>query len=190
MPFWSNNEIICVVLGCSSPKFRECSINQCVQRRLVWSAGVSPVRAKVRSPVAKAVPRETKVLKPTDKAISGMVSESPGRSASESGGSLDKNKIQRPSLLVKGEDSIRRKALTWTSSYFGGVIATAWWQGQIEQLEKALLAPGRNALRKISPITSITGKWRGSERVTERCVRAGKRSNARGAKAPYLENIF
>ena len=79
------------------------------------------------------------MLKPTDRAILGMVSESPGRSASESGGSLDKNKTQRPSLSVRGEGNIRRKVLTGTSSYFGGVIATAWRQGQIEQLEKTSL---------------------------------------------------
>jgi len=34
---------------------------------------------------------ETKRMKPTDEAILGMVSESPGRNASESSGGLDKN---------------------------------------------------------------------------------------------------
>jgi len=50
---------------------------------------------------------------------------------------------------------------------------------------EALLVPGRNALRKTAPITSNTGKWRGDERVAERRVVAVKRSNVRGAKAPY-----
>ena len=49
---------------------------------------------------------------------------------------------------------------------------------------EALLVPGRNALRKTRPITS-TGKGKGDERVAERCVRAMKWGNARGAKAPY-----
>ena len=34
---------------------------------------------------------ETKLVKPTDKAIFGMVSESPGRNASEPIGGLDRN---------------------------------------------------------------------------------------------------
>ena len=50
---------------------------------------------------------------------------------------------------------------------------------------EALLVPGRNALRKTDPITSNTRKWRGDERVAERRVLAMKRSNVRGAKAPY-----
>ena len=50
---------------------------------------------------------------------------------------------------------------------------------------EALLVPGRNALRKTAPITSNTGKWGGDERVAVRRVVAVKRSNARGAKAPY-----
>jgi hypothetical protein len=41
--------------------------------------GVSPTRARVRSPVAWiASVEETKRMKPIDKAILGMVSESPG----------------------------------------------------------------------------------------------------------------
>jgi len=46
----------------------------CVQLRLAYSAGVNPVRARVRSPVAWIAGRlETKVLKPIDKAIYRMV---------------------------------------------------------------------------------------------------------------------
>ena len=46
--------------------------------------GVSPIGARVRSPVAWiARVEETKLVKPIDKAIFGMVSESPGHNASE-----------------------------------------------------------------------------------------------------------
>ena len=52
--------------------------------------GVSPTKAKVGSFVAwVAFVEETKRMKPTDKAILGMVSESPGRNASEPTGGLD-----------------------------------------------------------------------------------------------------
>ena len=65
--------------------------NQCVQRRLACSVGVSPTKARVRSLVAwVASVEETKRMKPTDKAIQGMASESPGRNASEPTGGLDK----------------------------------------------------------------------------------------------------
>jgi hypothetical protein len=48
-------------------------------------------RGKSQDPVAwVASAEETKRMKPTDKAILGMVSESPGRNASEPGGGLDR----------------------------------------------------------------------------------------------------
>ena len=64
---------------------------ECVQRRLTCSVGASPTKARVRSLVAwVASVEETKRMKPTDKAIQGMVSESPGRNESEPIGGLDK----------------------------------------------------------------------------------------------------
>ena len=63
----------------------------CDQRRLACSVGVSPTGARVRAPVAwVAFGEETKRMKPTDKAILGMGSESPGRNESEPTGGLDK----------------------------------------------------------------------------------------------------
>jgi len=65
--------------------------NQCVQTRQTCSVGISPTRVRVRSPVVRvASVEETKRMKPTDKAIFGMASESPGRNASEPSGGLDK----------------------------------------------------------------------------------------------------
>ena len=62
----------------------DCHVRLCVQVRLVCSAGVSPVRVTNRSSVAwMADTRETDYLKPIDKAILGMVRESPGRNESE-----------------------------------------------------------------------------------------------------------
>jgi hypothetical protein len=53
--------------------------------------GVSPTKATVGSFVAGvASVKETKRMKPTDKAILGMVSKSPGRNESEPTGGLDK----------------------------------------------------------------------------------------------------
>ena len=59
--------------------------------KLACSVGDSPTGGKVRNPVAwVASVEETKRMKPTDKAILGMVSESPGRNASEPRSGLDK----------------------------------------------------------------------------------------------------
>ena len=64
---------------------------ECVQLRLAFSVGVSPTGERVRSPVAWiARVEETKLVKPIDKAIFGMVSESPGRNASEPIGGPDR----------------------------------------------------------------------------------------------------
>ena len=53
--------------------------------------GDSPTGVIVRDPVAGvACVEETKRMKPTDKDILGMVSESPGRNASELRSGLDK----------------------------------------------------------------------------------------------------
>ena len=59
-------------------------VRKCVQLRLACSARVSLARVRARDPVAwMAGRRETEYLKPIDKAIHGMVSESPGRNESE-----------------------------------------------------------------------------------------------------------
>jgi hypothetical protein len=78
--------------------------------KLACSVGDSPTGGKVRDPVAwVAFVEETKRMKPTDKAILGMVSESPGRNASEPRSGLDKKKIiRRLSPLWSGEGS-----MTW-----------------------------------------------------------------------------
>src|SRR3954451_15723898 len=60
--------------------------------RLACSVGGESHRGKSRSPVAwVASVEETKRMKPTDKAVLGAVSESPGRNESEPIGGLEKN---------------------------------------------------------------------------------------------------
>ncbi len=78
---------------------REIHARMCVQVRLVCPAGVSPVRVRIRSPVAwMAGMRETDYLKPIDKAVFGTVSESPGRNESERMGSPESAKPRKSSL--------------------------------------------------------------------------------------------
>jgi hypothetical protein len=81
----------------------------CVQRRLAYSVGVQSHLGKSQSPVAWIAGRkETEFLKPIDKAISRMVSKSPGRNVSEPIGGLE-NRIRRSSPHFLGEDSMDRR---------------------------------------------------------------------------------
>src|SRR5260221_7367112 len=62
-------------------------------------------------------------MKPTDKAIRGMVSESLGRNMSEPSGGLDRKLIsRRPSPLWWGEGSITGRRLTDAACHSGGVV--------------------------------------------------------------------
>jgi hypothetical protein len=81
-------------------------------------------------------------MKPTDKAILGMVSESPGRNASEPVVASTKNELRRPSPLMSGEGSMAWRRLTDAPHHCGGVVrgstvtrtsqygdrALCWWR--------------------------------------------------------------
>ncbi len=110
---------------------------ECVQQRLACSVGVSPTGARVRSPVAWVTSvEETNLVKLTDKAVFGTVSELPGRNASEPISGLVKNRFRRPSPLPTGEGSMAGRNLTVATSHSGGVVGAARGQGHAEQLEK------------------------------------------------------
>jgi hypothetical protein len=109
----------------------------CVQRRLACSAGVSPARVRIRSPVAwMADRRETEYLKPIDKPSFRDGSKSPGRNESERIGGPESENPRRSSPQPWGEGSMMRRNLIDTSHRSGGVVAAARWQGHAEQLEK------------------------------------------------------
>ena len=83
-------------------------------------------RGKSQSPVAwVAWVEETKPMKPTDKAILGMVSKSPGRNASEPIGGLENEKPRRPSPHFKGEGGMSWCRLTEASAHSGAVLGAA-----------------------------------------------------------------
>jgi hypothetical protein len=104
----------------------DCLARQCVQQKLACSVGGSPTKVRVRSLVAwVASVEETKRMKPTDKAILGMVSESPGRNASEPTGGLEKDWLRRPSPLPWGEGSMAGRGLTEATGHSGGVVGAA-----------------------------------------------------------------
>ena len=64
-------------------------------------------------------------MKPTDKAILGMVSKSPGRNESEPTSGLEKVKPRRPSPLREGEGSMAWRRLTAAAGHSDGVLGAA-----------------------------------------------------------------
>ena len=64
-------------------------------------------------------------LKPIDKAIFGMVSESPGRNESERTGSLESVEAPEAEPLSRGRRQHGRRSLTEAAGHSGGVVATA-----------------------------------------------------------------
>ena len=69
---------------------------------------------------------ETKYVKLTDKAIYRVVSESPGRNASEPIGGPDKKKeIRKPSSLLSSEGNTSNGKLNETVVRSGGVVGVA-----------------------------------------------------------------
>ena len=127
---------------------------------------------------------ETKYMKPIDKAILGMVSESPGRNASEPTGGPVKNKPRRPSYLLPGEGSMgwRNLAEALIHSGRGGRGGTV--TRKCRATGETVLVPSRNRWSKVGRITGNTGKSIEDETVAAGFVVAMKRSNARGAKGP------
>src|SRR2546426_5869836 len=100
-------------------------------------SGSQPRRGKSQSPVTRVAGwRETKTLKPTDQAIERMVSESPGRNASERIGGPEILKPWRPSLTVERRRQHGPSHLADAAGHSGGGVATARGPGHVEGLEK------------------------------------------------------
>ena len=158
---------------------------QCVQRRLACSVGVSPIKVTVRGLVAwVASVEETKRMKPTDKAILGMVSEPSSRNASEPTGGLEKKIIPEaePSASGRRQHDMPRADRCGMSLRRGGrdsaMVRACRATGE------TVLAPSRNRWSRVGRITGNTGKSADGETVAARLGVAKKRGNARGAKGP------
>ena len=102
------------------------SVRMCVQRRLACSAGESPDGVEARSPVAWIAGwRETKTLKPIDKAITRMAAS---QWAVTGVNAQVAPKVRSPGGRARnreGEGSMGCRRLAEAASYSGGVIATA-----------------------------------------------------------------
>ena len=87
-------------------------------------------------------------MKPTDKAILGMVSESPGRNASEPVVASTKNELRRPSPLMSGEGSRAWRRLTDAPHHFGGVVRGSTGTRTCRATGETVLVPPSNRWRR------------------------------------------
>jgi len=90
------------------------------------SSGGQSRRGKSQSPVTwMAAWKETDTLKPIEKAIARMVSESPGRNVSERSGGPERLKLRRSSLTVERRRQHGTSHLADAAVRSGGVRAAA-----------------------------------------------------------------
>src|SRR3989475_10689951 len=100
-------------------------------------SGSQPRRGKSQSPVTRVAGwRETKTLKPTDQAIERMVSESPGRNASERIGGPEILKPWRPSLTVERRRQHGPSHLADAAGDPRGAISTGRRGGDVQRRGK------------------------------------------------------
>src|SRR4030095_10863158 len=121
---------------------------------------------------------------PIDKAIERMVSESPGRNASEREvAPKDPNPGGR-AVDYPAKGNTGRRSLADAAARSGG----AWSDSTVRQAHRAtgetLLVLLRNQRSQVGRITGGPGKSSDGERVADGFVVATKRGNARGAKGP------
>jgi len=89
--------------------------------------GESPSKGKNLSPLAWVAGwRVTNILKPTDKAILGMVSESSGRNENERVGGLVKPKFNGRAFYIEVNAASGFETEIDTNPLIDGVLATAW----------------------------------------------------------------
>src|SRR3989475_11075684 len=80
--------------------------------------------------------KETDTLKPIEKAIARMVSESPGRNVSERNGGPERLKLRRSSLTVERRRQHGTSHLADAAVRSGGGRAAARWPGHAEGVEE------------------------------------------------------
>jgi hypothetical protein len=142
-------------------------------------------RGKSQRPVARITSvEETNLVKLIDKAIHGMVSESPGRNASEPTGSLDKKQTSEaePFRVGRRLHDVPHSDQRDTSLRRGGRGSTV--TRTCQATGEAVLTPSLNRRSKVGRITVEHGKSTEGETVAAGSVVAMNRSNSRGAKGP------
>jgi hypothetical protein len=116
-------------------------------------------------------------------AIARMVSESPGRNASERE-MAPKRQPRRPSGRLLREGNMGRRRLADAAAHSGGAGSDSTVTRMHPATGETLLVPPRNRRSGAGPITRGPGKWAADERVADGPGVATRRGNARGAKGP------
>jgi len=152
--------------------------------------GDSPTGVKVRDLVAwVAFVEETKRMKPTDKAIVRMVSESLGRNVSEPVGGLENTLAPEAEPALAGRRQHESSQADGSDETFRRGIRDSTVTRAGQATGEAVLVPPRNRWSRVGPITGETGKVADGETVADGLVGAEKRSNVRGAKEPCCQAV-
>ncbi len=83
-------------------------------------------------------------MKPTDKTIPGMVSESSGRNEVNPEVASKKNRLRRPSPLPWGEGNMNFRKLTESAVHSGGVVRGSTVTRACQATGETVLVPSRN----------------------------------------------
>jgi hypothetical protein len=154
-------------------------------RNLRGGAGNVAMRAGLR-PTAKAVatpPDATAGAPALYPTIVRMVSESPGRNASERE-MTPKHHPRRPSGQSPREGNTGRRSLADAAARSGGAGSDSTVTRMRQATGETLLVPRRNPRSQGGRITGAPGKSADGERVADGPGVARKRGNARRAKGP------
>jgi hypothetical protein len=129
-------------------------------------------------------------MKPIDKAIFGMVSESPGRNESEPTGGPDRKKTleAEPSPFGRRQHGLSQADCSGESLRRGSRGSTV--TRACRATGETVLVPSRNRRSRVDRITGDTGKSVEDETVAAGSVVAMKRGNSRGAKGPCCTQFF
>jgi len=128
-------------------------------------------------------------MKPTDKAIVRMVSESPGRNVSEPVGGLENALAPEAEPAFAGRRQHESSQADRSDETFRRGVRDSTVTRAGQATGEAVLVPPRNRWSRVGHITGATGKVADGETVAEGFVVAENRSNVRGAKEPCCQAV-
>ena len=147
--------------------------------------GDSPTGVKVRDLVAwVAFVEETKRMKPTDKAIVRMVSESPGRNVSEPVGGLENALAPEAEPAFAGRRQHESSQADRSDETFRRGVRDSTVTRAGQATGEAVLVPPRNRWSRVGHITGATGKVADGETVAEGFVVCAEQRVDREGSSP------
>jgi len=158
-------------------------------RHVQWEA-VPPEEESETFVAWVASVEETKRMKPTDKAIFGMASESPGRNASEPSGGLEKIMTPEAELSGSGRRQHDRSRADEAACHSGGVVRGSTVTRACRATGETVLVPPRTRRSQVGRITGTPWKSAEDETAAARLVVARKRVTPVEQRSLAASNVF